>query len=139
MCIRDRLAVVAFTLLASIFLLLPGELSELGRATQRVAYFFSNHLFWNTQNDYWQQNSLSNQPLLHTWSLAVSYTHLDVYKRQPITLWRAFCGFILVQHEVESPLCCYCHFLVVSACINMEQTKREKKGAERVSFSRGGL
>ncbi|MFM9891848.1 acyltransferase family protein [Achromobacter xylosoxidans] len=65
------LTVVAFTLVASVFLLLPGELSELGRATQRVAYFFSNHLFWHTQNDYWQQNSLSNQPLLHTWSLAV--------------------------------------------------------------------
>ncbi|WP_333903116.1 acyltransferase family protein [Achromobacter insolitus] len=65
------LAVVAFTLLASVFLLLPGELTEVGRATQRVAYFFSNHLFWHTQNDYWQQNSLSNQPLLHTWSLAV--------------------------------------------------------------------
>ncbi|WP_454678058.1 acyltransferase family protein [Achromobacter marplatensis] len=65
------LATVAFTLLASVFLLLPGELTEVGRATQRVAYFFSNHLFWHTQNDYWQQNALSNQPLLHTWSLAV--------------------------------------------------------------------
>lgn len=87
------LAVVAFTLLASIFLLLPGELSELGRATQRVAYFFSNHLFWNTQNDYWQQNSLSNQPLLHTWSLAVEE---QFYVIVPAVL--AFC-FWLGRHS----------------------------------------
>lgn len=65
------LAMVAFTVIAGLFLLLPAELTELGRASERVAYFFSNHLFWHTQNDYWQQNSLSNQPLLHTWSLAV--------------------------------------------------------------------
>lgn len=59
------------TLLAGFFLLLPAELGEAARATQYLSYFFSNHLFWHTQNDYWQQNMLSNQPLLHTWSLSV--------------------------------------------------------------------
>jgi len=65
------LAVVAVTLLASFFLLLPNELAQAAKAARRIAVFTSNHLFWQTQNDYWQQNALANQPLLHTWSLAV--------------------------------------------------------------------
>lgn len=65
------LVTVLATLVAGFFLLLPAELGEAARAAQYLSYFFSNHLFWQTQNDYWQQNMLSNQPLLHTWSLAV--------------------------------------------------------------------
>jgi len=65
------LAVVTITLAASFFLLLPDELGETSKAARRIAFFASNHLFWQGANDYWQQNILSNQPLLHTWSLAV--------------------------------------------------------------------
>lgn len=65
------IAVVIFTLAAGFYLLMPGELADAGRAAQRVAYFFSNHYFWGLENDYWDQNALSTQPLLHTWSLAV--------------------------------------------------------------------
>jgi len=65
------LAVVAATLLAGFFLLLPGEMEQAAKAARRIAVFTSNHLFWHTQSDYWQQNTLANQPLLHTWSLAV--------------------------------------------------------------------
>jgi len=65
------LVVVVVTLLASFFLLLPNELEQAAKAARRIAVFASNHLFWQTQNDYWQQNVLANQPLLHTWSLAV--------------------------------------------------------------------
>lgn len=64
-------AVVAFTLAAGSFLLVPGELIESGRAARSIGYFSSNHLFWQTQSDYWNQNALAVQPLLHTWSLAV--------------------------------------------------------------------
>lgn len=64
-------ATVCFSLIAGYLLLLPEQLANAGQAVQHLAYFFSNHLFWHTQNDYWQQNLLSNQPLLHTWSLAV--------------------------------------------------------------------
>jgi len=63
--------VVAVTLLAGFFLLLPQALSETARAARRIAVFFSNHLFWSQSHDYWLQNTLSGQPLLHTWSLAV--------------------------------------------------------------------
>lgn len=64
-------AVVAFTLAAGSVLLVPGELIESGRAARSIGYFSSNHLFWRTQSDYWNQNALAVQPLLHTWSLAV--------------------------------------------------------------------
>lgn len=64
-------ATACFSLIAGYFLLLPEQLANAGQAVRHLAYFFSNHLFWHTQNDYWQQNLLSNQPLLHTWSLAV--------------------------------------------------------------------
>jgi len=64
-------AMVAVTLLAGFFLLLPQALSETARAARRIAVFFSNHLFWSQSQDYWLQNTLSGQPLLHTWSLAV--------------------------------------------------------------------
>jgi len=65
------LAVVLVTLLVSFFFLLPNELAQAAKAARRIAVFTSNHLFWQTQGDYWQQNTLANQPLLHTWSLAV--------------------------------------------------------------------
>jgi len=65
------LTMVFATLVAGFFFLLPADFKEAGRAAEKLAYFFSNHLFWHTQNDYWQQSALASQPLLHTWSLAV--------------------------------------------------------------------
>lgn len=64
-------ATLLFSLALGFFVLLPNELAALGGAAKGVAYFSSNHLFWNTKNDYWSQNLLSTQPLLHTWSLSV--------------------------------------------------------------------
>lgn len=65
------LAILLFTLVAGFFLLLPSEFSATGFAARSVSYFLSNHFFWQAQQDYWQQNFFSSQPLLHTWSLAV--------------------------------------------------------------------
>lgn len=65
------IAAVIVTLVASFYLLMPGELAEAGKAARHVVYFFSNHYFWGQENDFWDQNALSTQPLLHTWSLAV--------------------------------------------------------------------
>ncbi len=64
-------AMVLFTLLVGLFLMTASEYLEAGRAVRSTGYFFSNHLFWETQNNYWNQNALATQPLLHTWSLAV--------------------------------------------------------------------
>jgi len=65
------LTVVAMTIAAGFILLLPNEFEQLAKATRHIATFTSNHFFGQTKNDYWQQNALINQPLLHTWSLAV--------------------------------------------------------------------
>jgi len=64
-------AVVAVTLLIGFFLLQQKTLYETARVARHIAIFFSNHLFWSASNDYWLQSTLSTQPLLHTWSLAV--------------------------------------------------------------------
>jgi len=64
-------AVVAVTLLVGFFLLPSQTLYETARAARHIAIFLSNHFFWLASNDYWMQNTLSIQPLLHSWSLAV--------------------------------------------------------------------
>ena len=45
-------AMVLFTLLGGLFLMTPSEYLEAGRAARSTGYFFSNHLFWETQNNY---------------------------------------------------------------------------------------
>ena len=61
--------VVAFTLLASTFLLLPAEQRELGKSIVATASFLSNFYFWS-ESDYFSAPAES-MALLHTWSLAV--------------------------------------------------------------------
>lgn len=64
-------ATLVFSLALGFFVLLPNEFAAMGAAAKSMAYFASNYVFWNVKNDYWSQNLLSTQPLLHTWSLAV--------------------------------------------------------------------
>lgn len=64
-------AMIMLTLIVGLIFLTPTEYLELGRATRSSGVFLSNHLFWETKNNYWNQDFLSSQPLLHTWSLAV--------------------------------------------------------------------
>jgi peptidoglycan/LPS O-acetylase OafA/YrhL len=60
---------LAATVLAGLFILLPGELTELGRELAATTFFTSNVLFW-LDNGYFDAAS-ETKPLLHTWSLAV--------------------------------------------------------------------
>ncbi len=64
-------AVVLFSFATGFFILPANEFAALGDAAKGLAWFTSNHVFWNIKNNYWSQNLLSTQPLLHTWSLAV--------------------------------------------------------------------
>ncbi|MHA3978225.1 acyltransferase family protein [Halovulum sp. GXIMD14794] len=62
-------AVVAFSLLAGYFLLLPGDFNELGSSALATGLFLSNVYFLNSL-DYFG-TSAEFAILLHTWSLAV--------------------------------------------------------------------
>jgi len=59
----------AITFIAGMFVLPPGEFGDLGRSIRSVAVFASNFYFWK-QGDYFGP-AAEEQPLLHTWSLAV--------------------------------------------------------------------
>ncbi len=63
--------VVIFTGVGGFYLLPPNEFSSLAKASKGLAFFISNYIFLRSQNDYWLQNSLTSQPLLHTWSVAI--------------------------------------------------------------------
>jgi len=66
-------AVVAVTLLAGFFYYYHSLYQKPLVPLAILLYFFPiiYYLFWMQTNDYWLQNTLSSQPLLHTWSLAV--------------------------------------------------------------------
>lgn len=61
--------VLAATLLAGLFLLLPSDLVTLGRTTAATVFYGSNIDLWR-HSGYFDGNAELN-PLLHTWSLAV--------------------------------------------------------------------
>ena len=60
---------MAVTLLAGFFLLLPGDYEDLAHSARYATLFFSNHYF-AAESDYFGPGA-EEQPLLHTWSLAV--------------------------------------------------------------------
>jgi peptidoglycan/LPS O-acetylase OafA/YrhL len=61
--------VLALTLAAGAWLLLPSDLALLGKSTASTLLFISNVFFWRT-SDYFNSDSELN-PLLHMWSLSV--------------------------------------------------------------------
>ncbi|NDW01732.1 acyltransferase family protein [Salipiger sp. PrR002] len=63
------LLVIAVTLLAGYFLLMPADYAAAGRAGLAAALFVSNMLFWS-ETGYFSPG-IYDQPLLHTWSLAI--------------------------------------------------------------------
>ena len=63
------LVVIAATLVAGWFLLLPSHFEKLGESVQAQAAFAGNIYFWATSGYF--SNEASTIPLLHTWSLGV--------------------------------------------------------------------
>lgn len=82
------LAVVAFTLAAGFYLLMPDELAETGKAAWQTAYFFSNHYFWGSGNGHWDYIAQGTQPLWHLWSLAVGAQFMIVLPGLLVLLFR---------------------------------------------------
>ncbi len=63
------LATVVATTVASLIILLPGDLVRYGASLAATAAFVSNIFFWQTSGYF--EAAAQTQPLLHTWSLAV--------------------------------------------------------------------
>lgn len=74
-------ATVAFTLFASIFIVLP---SELGQVVEQSIYslFFANNIGFWMQNSYFSKTDFN--PLLHLWSLGVE---IQFYLIVPLLVW----------------------------------------------------
>ncbi|WP_336968790.1 acyltransferase family protein [Sphingobium aromaticiconvertens] len=70
-------AMLAVTLVAGVFLLLPRDLASLGRNITGTTLFVSNFFFWE-QAGYFEGDA-HYKPLLHTWSLAVEEQYYIVY------------------------------------------------------------
>ncbi|HYK43019.1 MAG TPA: acyltransferase, partial [Thermoanaerobaculia bacterium] len=78
-------AVVAATLFAGWFLLLPADYERLGRSAASQAVFAANVHFWLTGGYF--APAAAEQPLLHTWSLALEE---QFYWIVPVALFLVF-------------------------------------------------
>ena len=76
--------VVVASLVAGFYLMAPGQYAQTAQAARGVATISANMYFARIKADYWDQSSLVDQPLLHTWSLAVEE---QFYVGLPLLLW----------------------------------------------------
>jgi peptidoglycan/LPS O-acetylase OafA/YrhL len=76
--------VVLSCLVAGFYVMAPGQFAQTAQAARGVATISANMYFARIKADYWDQSSLADQPLLHTWSLAVEE---QFYVGLPLLLW----------------------------------------------------
>lgn len=79
---------VAATMLAGWFLLLPEDLAKLGASVIAQSLMVSNFYFWRTTNYFGGANE--EKPLLHTWSLAVEEQFYLVFPIALMAFWWAW-------------------------------------------------
>ena len=61
--------VVLSCLVAGFYMMAPSQFAQTAQAARGVATISANMYFARIKADYWDQSSLADQPLLHTWSL----------------------------------------------------------------------
>jgi peptidoglycan/LPS O-acetylase OafA/YrhL len=83
------LVMLATTLGAGWYLLMPGDYADLGQSAAMAAFGFGNFFFFGNTGYFDQAADL--QPLLHTWSLGVEE---QFYFLWPVALW---IGLVLVK------------------------------------------
>ena len=79
---------VAATMLAGWFLLLPQDLATLGASVVAQSLLVSNFYFWRTTNYFGGANE--EKPLLHTWSLAVEEQFYLIFPIALMAFWWAW-------------------------------------------------
>jgi len=79
---------VAATMLAGWFLLLPEDLAKLGASVVAQSLLVSNFYFWRTTNYFGGAND--EKPLLHTWSLAVEEQFYLIFPIALLAFWWAW-------------------------------------------------
>ncbi len=79
---------VAGTMVAGWFLLLPDDLAKLGASVIAQALLVSNFYFWRTTNYFGGANE--EKPLLHTWSLAVEEQFYLIFPIALMAIWAYF-------------------------------------------------
>jgi peptidoglycan/LPS O-acetylase OafA/YrhL len=84
---------LAVTLIAGLFILLPRELAELGQSSIATALFSSN-IFFYLQSGYFDA-AASTKPLLHTWSLAVEEQYYIFFPVALYLIHRWFPRFVV--------------------------------------------
>jgi peptidoglycan/LPS O-acetylase OafA/YrhL len=77
---------VAATLIAGYFLLLPWDYEALGRSAIMQSIFSSNFHFWSESGYF--DGPAEMKPLLHTWSLAVEEQFYFIFPALMVLLWK---------------------------------------------------
>ena len=67
--------------------MLPGQMESFGRSIIAVCLFASNFFFWSQSGGYFAAAS-EEQPLLHTWSLAVEEQYYMLFPLFIMLIWR---------------------------------------------------
>lgn len=78
--------VLAACLLGAYFILLPDQLIGFSESLLSVMFFVSN-IYFRNETDYFAP-SAEEQPLLHTWSLAVEEQYYVIFPLLAIMMWR---------------------------------------------------
>jgi peptidoglycan/LPS O-acetylase OafA/YrhL len=94
--IPPLLTVIVATFALSWFFLNPSQLVELAKSTIFSILFSSNFFFYLTEINYWAQNNLLTEPLLHTWSLAVEEQYYIFFPAICFLIYRYLKKYFLI-------------------------------------------